>query len=144
MPQMARTAVLANVQIAPLVSQKLARISELEANIARDQAELNQHRSDVDKIRASLKDQGAPEPIGEQRQRRRRRRRAKSSTALAMQVLQGANGHEAHVDDLVSTINERFHVRVKKQSLVSALARMAKRKDTFYRTDTPNTFGLLR
>ena len=50
--------------------------------------------------------------------------------------------HEMHIDELLKRIEQKFHKRVKKTTLVGNLARKVKAGDTFERT-APNTFGLL-
>jgi len=72
----------------------------------------------------------------------RRRRRPESSVAWSESVLGDDPRHEMHIDELLKRIEQKFHKRVKKTTLVGNLARKVKAGDTFERT-APNTFGLL-
>jgi hypothetical protein len=70
-----------------------------------------------------------------------KRRRRQSSVTWAAEVVH-ENGGALHVDEMIRRIATKFHQNVDKQTLVSNLARLAKRREMFERT-APNTFGLI-
>ena len=47
-----------------------------------------------------------------------------------------------HISDIIGAIEKRFHKKLDRESLVSALAKRISRKDRFIKT-APNTFALL-
>jgi hypothetical protein len=68
--------------------------------------------------------------------------RPKSGVGYSVAVLR-EHGNPLHVDDLIRRIQERGKRRIRKPSLSSTLAKMAKEGRIFYRAQLPNTFGLL-
>lgn len=47
-----------------------------------------------------------------------------------------------HINEIIQIINQRFGVKIDKESLVSALAKRVLRQDRFVKT-APNTFALI-
>lgn len=68
-------------------------------------------------------------------------KRSLSQTEMALEVVQSA-GRPLHLTEIIRAIEERFALRVDRESLGSALTKRAIRTDRFVRTGK-NTFGLL-
>ena len=58
------------------------------------------------------------------------------------QILKSA-GRPLHVSSIHHEIQKRYGKDTSKQSVVAAIIRHIQRNERFYRTDSPNTFGLL-
>lgn len=67
--------------------------------------------------------------------------RSKSQVDLVYDILVDAQ-HPMHVDTIITLAEERFEIKLEKESIVSALTKRIKRQDRFVKT-APNTFSLL-
>ncbi len=132
-----------------MASDLLAIIKQKKQLIATTQAELDEAMQELQaEIGRPVTIPKAP-PVPRRRSARvakkldgRRRRRPESSVAWSEAVLVEEPRHELHIDEMLKRIEQKFHKRVKKTTLVGNLARKVKAGDTFERT-APNTFGLL-
>jgi hypothetical protein len=77
---------------------------------------------------------------GKEETPRKRRREGRSQVDLAEDILRKA-GTELHVGEIIERIAQVHHVRVDRESLVSALTKKVERGDRFVRSG-PNTFTL--
>jgi len=127
----------------------VALIKERQAQIAKLQAELDEAKALLGaqpKLGPLTRDAGSAPPERpthrhHRRGRRPRRQRRNSSTTRAEQVLR-EHGAPLHIDVMLQKIEERFHQRPLKTTLIGNLSRKVKAGDRFYRA-APNTFGLL-
>lgn len=139
-----RPAQTTQVRLVDVVRQKVQQIATLWAELRESRELIN--TIDAEGIEALIgqpaKRPAIKAPV-ERMPRRRRGRKRGSSVTWAAQIL--ADAGELHVDEIVKRIKTEFHRDVSKQSLVSSLARMSKRNDTFYRAnEKPNTFGVIQ
>ena len=71
----------------------------------------------------------------------KRAKRGRSQPSMAYDILI-KSGIPLHVNEIISRIEQRFGVRIDRESLVSSLSKKVVRRDRFFRNDK-NTFGLL-
>ena len=64
----------------------------------------------------------------------------RSQVSIAFDILQAA-GHPLHVTEIIAAAQKRFHQKLDRESLVSALTKRLARDERFTRT-APNTFAL--
>jgi len=123
----------------------IALIKERQAQIAQWQAELDQARAlllgEGQGKQPSAKPTGTVQRLPKRPGSKRRRRQHPSSITWTDAVLR-EKGEPLHIKAILMRIEERFHKKVLKTTLVGNLARKVKDKDTFYRS-APSTFGLL-
>ena len=123
----------------------IALIKERQAQIAQWQAELDQARALLlgeDRAGRPLAKPASSIPREAKRPgSKHRRQRHQSSISWTNAVLTAA-GEPLHINEILKRIEERFHRKVLKTTLVGNLARKVKAKDTFYRA-ARSTFGLL-
>ena len=67
--------------------------------------------------------------------------KGKSNIAIVEDVLKAASG-PLHIEDILAQAQQRFHRKLSRESLVSALTKKVLDRHTFTRT-APNTFDLL-
>ena len=67
--------------------------------------------------------------------------KGKSNIAIVEDVLKAAPG-PLHIEDILAQAQQRFHRKLSRESLVSALTKKVLDRHTFTRT-APNTFDLL-
>src|ERR1700722_17572455 len=63
-----------------------------------------------------------------------------SQVSMAFDILQDA-GHPLHITEIIEFAQKRFHQKLDRESLVSALTKRLARDDRFTRT-APNTFAV--
>lgn len=132
-----------------MANDLLSIIREKKQLIAQTQAELDEAMRELQAATAAPVVPPKTSPARRRSRRmaaeipiaRRRRRRTDSSLAWSEAVLNEA-GQDLHIDEMLKRIEQKFHQKVKKTTLVGNLARRVKAHDTFYRS-APNTFGLL-
>jgi len=130
-----------------MVNDLLSLIREKKQLIAETQAELDEAMRELQAEAGAIVLPKIPPAQRPHNRRmiagspRRRRRRTDSSLAWSEAVLNEA-GQNLHIDEMLKRIEQKFHQKVKKTTLVGNLARRVKVHDTFYRS-APNTFGLL-
>ena len=120
-----------------LIRTRKAEIARLQAELDAARAALADEQSDATVYVSTRARHKRPARLTGQK----RRRRGDSTTAWAEAVLRDA-GKNLHITQLLKGIEDRFHKKVLKTTLVGNLARKVKARDTFDRP-APSTFGLL-
>jgi N-acetylglucosamine kinase-like BadF-type ATPase len=69
-------------------------------------------------------------------------RRHASQVSMAFDILQAA-GRPLHISEIIKAAEKRFHFKLDRESLVSALTKRLARDERFART-APNTFSVRR
>ena len=64
----------------------------------------------------------------------------RSQVSIVLDILE-ASAHPLHISEIIATAQQRFHLKLDRESLVSALTKRLARDDRFART-APNTFAL--
>lgn len=90
-------------------------------------------RSQLNTIRQLRKEAGFEEGSPKEK--------SKSQVDVVYDILIGAQ-RPMHVDTIIALAEERFDLKLEKESIVSALSKRIKRQDRFIKT-APNTFSLL-
>lgn len=70
----------------------------------------------------------------------RSKKQRRSQVSIVFDILQ-ASAHPLHISEIIETAQKRFHLKLDRESLVSALTKRLGRDDRFERT-APNTFAL--
>lgn len=96
------------------------------------EATLQAQLTAVRRLRKAARKPGAG---GERSQNQRR-----SHISIVFDILQ-ASAHPLHISEIIETAQKRFHLKLDRESLVSALTKRLGREDRFERT-APNTFAL--
>lgn len=68
------------------------------------------------------------------------RKQRRSQLSIVFDILE-ASAHPLHINEIIQSAQKRFHLKLDRESLVSALTKRLARDDRFERT-APNTFGL--
>ena len=87
-------------------------------------------------VRRLRKAAGQRSPGGAGRAKGKRR----SQVSMVYDILEAA-GRPLHISEIIATALKRFHRKLDRESLVSALTKRLSREDRFVRTE-PNTFAL--
>jgi hypothetical protein len=70
----------------------------------------------------------------------RSRKQSRSQISIVLDILE-ASAHPLHISEIIQAAQKRFHLKLDRESLVSALTKRLARDDRFERT-APNTFAL--
>lgn len=126
-------------------------MGEIEEAIKLKRAEMARLREEIQVLEraaslVALREEVQSEPQGRGRRlrkvsSRRGRISPRSSVGMAVAILKERNS-ELHADEIIEQMKKRGKI-AKKYSLVSSMAKLAKRGLVFYRAKQPNTFGLL-
>ena len=126
-------------------------MAEIEEAIKLKRAEIARLRDEIEVLERAasllaLREEVQREPQGGGRRlrkvsSRRGRISPRSSVGMAIAILRERDS-ELHADEIIEQMKKRGKI-AKKYSLVSSMAKLAKRGLVFYRAKQPNTFGLL-